>query len=318
MRAGLIRCMLGMLLLAATATQALAQPPIAPYSGQTPSRLPATDEVTPVPSDDSGWPVEEILPSQTLPEPILPDPAAEVLIVDEPMPLEEATRHWYDPRWMFPGKVSGGFELGLNGSDGNSEAFSMKTGFNFKHKTDWDEFAVDLAYNKATADGAQTQHNAQFNASYERSIKDSKWSLFLKDSTLYDEFKPYDLRVALNGGVSYTAIKTEATTWKVRFGAGGSVEIGGVSESWIPEGVLGTDFDKQLTDRQKISLTSDFFPDWRDASNYRVVTKASYEVLLDEVHNLNLKLSLNDQYDSTPNGAKPNDIFYSIVLLWKM
>ncbi len=40
--------------------------------------------------------------------------------------------------------------------------------------------------------------------------------------------------------------------------------------------------------------------------------------LLDEEANLSLKLSAQDRYDSTPNGLRPNDINYSILLLWKL
>ncbi len=300
----------GLMLAVAFAAPAFAQDGYPSHPRPLPTPLPASDIGPPA---VSGWPAEELLPDQVLAE----DPTIPAL-VDDVSPAEEATAAWYDPRWLFPGKFSGGAELGLNGSDGNSEALSLKTGFNFKHETDWDELDVNLAYNKATADGVETQHNSQFNANYERSIKDSRWNMFVRNSLLYDEFKPFDLRYAINAGVGYTIIKTETTKWKTRFGAGGSMEIGGPDDDWVKEAVFGTDFEKQLSDRQKFTFTGDYFPDWTDFENYRVVTQASYEILLNEEHNLNLKLSLNDQYDSTPNGAKPNDIFYSMVLLWKM
>ena len=39
--------------------------------------------------------------------------------------------------------------------------------------------------------------------------------------------------------------------------------------------------------------------------------------MLDEDSNLNLKIGVIDRYDSTPNGRKPNDFDYSVLLLWK-
>jgi len=234
-------------------------------------------------------------------------------------PIAQATESWVQPfEWFLPGKITGSVELGINGSDGNSEALSFKTGFELKHKTEVDELEFDLAYTKATADGTETQHNALFNASYERTLGGSKWNVFVKEALEYDEFKAFDLRLAINAGIGYHLMKNDITTWNMRLGAGASTEVGGPTDDWVPEGVIGTDFKRQLSKRQKVSLTGDYFPDLSDFANYRVVTKASYEVLLNEEYNLNLKLSINDRYDSTPNGRKPNDINYSVLLLWKM
>ena len=41
-------------------------------------------------------------------------------------------------------------------------------------------------------------------------------------------------------------------------------------------------------------------------------------MLLDEATNMSLKLGIIDRYDSTPNGLKPNDLNYSLMLLWKL
>ena len=34
--------------------------------------------------------------------------------------------------------------------------------------------------------------------------------------------------------------------------------------------------------------------------------------------NLSFKLSVIDRYDSTPDGRKPNDLDYALLLLWKL
>ena len=57
-------------------------------------------------------------------------------------------------------------------------------------------------------------------------------------------------------------------------------------------------------------------PDVTDFLDYRLKSKASWEVLLDEETNLSLKVSLLDRYDSTPNGKKANDLDYTLTLLW--
>jgi len=259
--------------------------------------------------DGSTWPGEELLPAQ----PTWPTLAL------ENTPIEAVTAHWIQPRnWFGVGETSGSVELGINGAAGNSEALSLKTGFELRQKTDANELKFDLTYSKTTADGVQTQHNALFNASYNWTVGESKWELFVKEALEYDEFKAFNVRIAINAGLGYHVVETDTTTLTTRFGAGASTEIGGPADEWVPEGVFGLDFDRQLSKRHRISLTSDYFPDWGDVSNYRLVSKASFEVLLNEEHNLNLKMSMHDRYDSTPNGAKPNDIDYSVLLLWKM
>ena len=49
-----------------------------------------------------------------------------------------------------------------------------------------------------------------------------------------------------------------------------------------------------------------------------MVSTLNWEVLLDEVANLSLKLSVSDRYDSTPFGRRPNDVDYGLLLLWKI
>jgi putative salt-induced outer membrane protein YdiY len=299
--------LLGSYLFAVAIVQVSAQPPYGPPMPGS-RTLPAEAIALPFSPGASTWPVEESINVQ----PNLPTFAPATT------PIETATESWIHPRnWFWPGESSGGVELGLSGSAGNSEALSLKTGFELRRKMDVHDLKFDLTYTKATADGVQTQHNALFNASYEWTIGESKWELFVKEALEYDEFKAFNVRFAINAGVGYQLIRTDSTTWTTRFGAGASTEIGGPTDEWVPEGVLGFDFERHLSERQTISLTSDYFPDWSNFSNYRIVTKASYEILLNEEHNLNLKMSMQDRYDSTPNGAKPNDIDYSVLLLWK-
>ena len=58
----------------------------------------------------------------------------------------------------------------------------------------------------------------------------------------------------------------------------------------------------------KLIAKIDYFPEWADFSNYRLVSDVAWEYLLDEDGNLSLKLGANDRYDSTPNGREANDV----------
>ena len=61
-----------------------------------------------------------------------------------------------------------------------------------------------------------------------------------------------------------------------------------------------------------------YLPDWGDVSDYRFENEAAWEIVLDESSGLNLKFAFTDRFDSTPDGAKKNDINYSLLLLWNL
>lgn len=224
---------------------------------------------------------------------------------------------WFNPFAVVGPSWDGSFEVGINGSDGNANAFSLRTGFELSREGPRADWNVDFTYAKAQSRDIETQHNALLRAQWDWKLPDPRWSLFTKTVLEYDEFKAFNLRVVLNSGLAYKFIDNDQTALKGRFGAGASREYGGGDEFWKPEALFGFDFRHQLTSRQKFQYTLDYFPNWEDFSDYRLVTDMGWEVVLDETTNLSLKLNVIDRYDSTPNGAKPNDIDYSILLIWK-
>ena len=235
------------------------------------------------------------------------------LLEDEPLFEPTPVPAWFSLEFW---DVS--FEAGINGSEGNSKTFNMHTGFDLKREDDLSLDKITLRYNNNYTNSVQTQNNALLKGRHEWLFLDSPWSAFINGDLLYDQFKAFDLRLVTNGGVGYTHIKTEATTFKTRYGAGVSREFGGPDDSWTPEALFGLDYTRQLTQRQKLSATVDYYPEWGSFTDYRLLSDFSWELLIDEEANLSLKLNVVDQYDSTPNGAVANDINYALLLLWKL
>lgn len=227
--------------------------------------------------------------------------------------------------WMDWSEWDSSLELGINGGSGNSESFNVTSGFDFTRSTELTETKVGLKYINNKSNNVLVAHNARLNIDWEKKFGDmsangfspSRWSWFIKNNYYYDDFRPFDLRIALNSGLGYKFFDNDVQMFKGRFGAGVSREFGGVNDDWIPEALFGLDYRRQLSKAQKLELTVDYFPSWEDYTDYRVVTDCSWVFLIDDETNLSLKLNVNDQYDSTPDGAKANDIFYSILMLWK-
>lgn len=240
-----------------------------------------------------------------------------------PTPTIESTPEppdwlWYNPwTWVPRDGWTNSAELGINGTDGNSKSFSFQTGARFKRKTEKHLFEWKLTHNRTQNSGVESQNNALMSIDYERLFKDSPWSWFSKYGMEYDEFKAFDLRINLNTGMGYRWVDTKDLRLSTRFGAGTSREIGGPDDRWVPEAVFGADYDHQVNARNKLLVKFDYFPEWTDFSNYRIVSDMGWEYLLDEKGNLSMKLGANDRYDSTPNGRKPNDINYTFLMLYK-
>ncbi len=221
--------------------------------------------------------------------------------------------------WFYPENWDGSFEVGLNGASGNSNSLNLRVGYDLERKTPLIETAFGFDYSKATANGIETQNFANLQWDWDRVFSEgSPWSSFSKTNILFDEFRPFDLRLAINGGVGYKWIDDGVTLFRTRTGAGVSREFGGPNSNWIPEAVFGIDFNRQLGKFQKLTATVDYFPAFSNFNDYRLVSDFSWEMLLHEVSNLSLKFSVLDTYDSTPDGAVANDINYALLLLWKM
>lgn len=269
-------------------------------------------------------PVDEVVQPPVVPQvPTAPASQDEEAVADlqiETEPLEEpGWSKWVVPSyWKLPEGWDSSFELGTNGSTGNTETQSFQTGADLNWKNDARKLELQIDYVRATADGVENKNYGLFSGRHDWMFVDSPWSVFAKTQMEYDEFRSFGLRLVMNSGLSYAFIENDATTLEVRGGAGVSHEFESPDERWVPEAIFGANLKHQITDRQKVSFVIDYFPAWDDFTDYRVQTNASWEMLLDEATNMSLKLGIIDRYDSTPNGLIPNDLNYSLMLLWKL
>lgn len=230
--------------------------------------------------------------------------------------IAEAPQWYHFAYWFGPTPWDIGFELGINGTEGINEALSFRTGGHVKRETEFWKFDNTLVYNRNSANGVETQNNALLDVRIDRKLGESPWSLYFLNQELYDEFQAYDLRVSGNTGVGYQLIDWENLDLIGRFGVGASREFGGPDDDTAFEALFGLEYDHELTETQRLTAKMDYFPEWEDFDRYRVVTDIGWEIDLDKPGNMSLKFSIIDRYDSTPNGADPNEINYSVLLIW--
>ena len=243
----------------------------------------------------------ELLPPDALNSPITPTP------------------YWYQPSYWFGEEPwTAGIELGINGSEGNNNVFSMRAGGHAKRETKRWKLDSSLIYNKNHSNGVETQNNGKLDTRLDRIMAESPWTLFILENLIYDEFQPWDLQLSVNTGMGYRLIDTETLDLISRFGAGATREFGGPVNEWRPTALFGLDYAHQLTKTQRLTGKVDYFPEWADFGSYRVVTDLGWQVALDQPKNVSLKVSVIDRYDSTPDGVRPNNLDYAVMLIWSL
>lgn len=215
---------------------------------------------------------------------------------------------------------SGSFELGLDGTEGNSQTFNIRFGFDARRASPASILSLDLDYNKKTSDGRERANKLLCDWRLERLFNDAPWTCHVHGTVEYDEFQAYDLRWSVDVGVGYHFLRTKRTTLTARAGVGFAQEVGlpadEADDENAVEAVFGLEFSHQLNERQKLSASAEYTPELIDFTDCRLTTKAAWEVLLDEAWNLKLKLQARNRYDSVPRGKKHNDLDYAAMLMW--
>jgi putative salt-induced outer membrane protein YdiY len=206
--------------------------------------------------------------------------------------------------------------LGLNGSEGNTENLSIRASLKGERKEEFMATAYELIYGRVEQSGDVTQNRFEGRARNDWLFRDSpRWRYFLTATYEYDDFQDWQHRVTVGNGFGYAFIQDERTLLLGRAGIGVVREFGGSDNRWRPEGILGVDLEHKLTERQKLTATAEVFPELLELGPYRARAAASWEVLLDEEMNLNLRLGVEDRYDSSPGeGRKRNDFTYFAML----
>lgn len=281
------------------------------------SELPA-----PAPEDWHRLPDRESL---TPPPPLTPLAPAPGYQGPGPEPAAEAQGPVLVPGPLFgpepePAPVAklweGGLELGLDGTEGNSQNFNLHFGARLKRKTDFHILSTELDYRKNRSESVETANKALLDSRFERLFHGSPWSWFIHNVEDYDQFKAYDLRVSVDTGFGYQFLKNDFTSVLGRLGAGTTWEIGGPDDTLIPDTVFGLEGEHKISQRQKLSASAEYRPDVTDFANYRLNNRAAWEILLDAERHVSMKVSVLDQYDSYADGRKPNDLDYTLTILW--
>ncbi len=220
------------------------------------------------------------------------------------------------PESFFTG-WKGNAELGINGASGNSENFAFRAGFGLKRDVEKMATSLALSYNYGTSDGEKNTDRGRLDLRNDWKLTPSRWRVFLQGAVEYDQFQDWDWRTTAFTGVGYELVKTDKILFMPRAGIGATKEFGGSDNRIRPEALGGFDFEYKIKDGHRLFVNVDSFWNLLDTPQYRVLTLAGYEILLDKDSGMALKLGLEDRYQSSPgSGKKRNDLLYFATLVW--
>jgi putative salt-induced outer membrane protein YdiY len=221
--------------------------------------------------------------------------------------------------YMIPLAWDTGIQLGINGSSGTSESLCVHTGGYIKRESRFSKLDLHANYNFTTTSDRETQNNAELDARNDWLLDDrSPWMLYGTGNLFYDEFQAFDLQTSANTGVGYRLVHEPGLDLIARFGGGVSREIGGPNDRWVPESLVGFEYGQQLNATQRAYGKLDYYPEWEQFGEYRLVADMGWEIVLMQPSNLSLKICATDRYDSTPNGAEPHLLNYCVMLMLKL
>jgi putative salt-induced outer membrane protein YdiY len=235
---------------------------------------------------------------------------------------EEEAEHTLKEQIVLPYPIgplklwSGRVELGLNGADGNSQNLNTRSSGELVRKTPRNELTFNVTHNFARSESTRTADKLLYDTRFEKLFQASCWLAFVHNSVEYDDFQAFDSRVGFDGGIGYQCMKTDTTSLRGRVGAGASREYGVPGSRYIPEGNLSCDFEHKLSPGHKLVLKSEYLPNLEEFEEFRAKNDLAIETGLDLLGPMSLKMGVVDQYDSTPNGKKHNDVQYTAQVVW--
>jgi Protein of unknown function, DUF481 len=281
-------------------------------------------------AQDLAWPGGERLPLpgpdlspiETVPIETVPAPPGASAAALAPPPADVETLFIPPPGWevwspTFWDPWEGSVELGLSGTEGNAQTFNVRLGVTAKHKTPLLVQTLQITSIQKSADGVTTANTALFDGRIEWPMPQSRWNYYVHGLTEYDQFRAFGYRFSGDSGFGYEFIQNARTTLIGRSGLSVSKEVGGNDGAVKPELAFGGEFKHKFNFNHSISGKIDYFPNVTDFSDFRLNSQAAWEIALSHAWGLSLKLSIIDRYDATPQGALPNDLDYSTLVLWQ-
>lgn len=240
--------------------------------------------------------------------------------------VEEDEKIWFEPEFGRLNSLAGrlkkqkwsfALDFSINTTSGNTNEETTRLGTHIKRRLPRERLALDGAYYHKKNTGKVTDN--EFTVGY---LKDwlnpgSRWFFFGSGRFDYDEFESWEQRMNLQIGPGYSLIESKDMLLNLRLGAGGRKEWDSQNSHLKFEGLVGIDFEWDLTEKQSIETGIWFFPVITDFDDYRTRTHLNWRYRLSKESDISLLFGvLNETQSIVDPGDDESDtrVFTGIQL----
>ena len=205
-----------------------------------------------------------------------------------------------------PSDWKGQVELNATFVSADNTQLDLRTAAQAVHETDNDRFKAYAEYYLRTLStsgsgiGSVTDNNLLTNITYDHFLNPTPWLWFTKGQYQYDANQGWENRLQAWGGMGYRFFDNPNFLLLTgKLGLGATHEFGSV-DTTQPSGYAEIALGWQISERQKLSLSTYIAPDLSNFENYFVQTRFEWSMKLDIFSGLSLITGLRNDYQSQP------------------
>ena len=94
--------------------------------------------------------------------------------------------------------------------------------------------------------------------------------------------------------------------------------MGGENDDLDPEGMIGFDANWQINSRQSFEFANNLSLQLDEVGELRNLTSLAWLIKLDQFNGVNLKLGVDNEYESDAGNSRSNDLKYDLSLTWEL
>ncbi|MEM7228683.1 MAG: DUF481 domain-containing protein [Planctomycetota bacterium] len=200
-------------------------------------------------------------------------------------------------------------DIGGGATFGNSDTQNANVAFQTVRENDATRTTIDAKYFYGASDGDRDENRFTAGILQDWFVPDSPWLYFATARYDFDEFNSWDYRISAHGGVGYELIVEEDRDLTLRAGLGASREFNSPDDDIRFEGLLGADFNWQISERQSFHFDTTIYPQLDEFGEFRTLSNANWAVLIDEETSLSLTAGVQHEYQSEVDGDTDENDF---------
>ncbi len=191
--------------------------------------------------------------------PVAEAPAVAVPVGETPaaaLPADEADVHEALAANRFWDNWDARLEMGVNGTQGNSDTSNFRLGFGATKETNRDRWDFAAVYNLAADGGKTNRHEGHTRVLKDWLMPGSAWFWFARGRAEFDEFQDWDYRVSGSGGPGYILVDEPKLRAVLRAGMGAQKEFGSTDNELVPEASFGGELVWEFAKGHKLTASS--------------------------------------------------------------